>query len=66
MNIYNFFQNLTILCTFGGLILWSGLILGSGLVAVFGVDRFDHRFGSGNFGTTMMLKDNVHFSLYLM
>ena len=48
MNIYNFFQNLTILCTFGGPVLWSSLIPGSGPVPVFGVNRFNHRFGSDN------------------
>ena len=37
---------------------WIGLIPGSGPVPVFGVDRLDHRFGSGNFdlNTTSMTK----------
>jgi hypothetical protein len=54
MNMYLFFENLNILCIFSDrffdpVFFW--FFSGSGSVPVFGVDRFDDRFGSCNIGT---------------
>ena len=53
MNMYFFFEKLNILCIFRNRFFDPVLFRffsSSGPVPVFGVDRFDDRFGSGNIG----------------
>jgi hypothetical protein len=53
MNMYFFFEKLNILCIFRNRFFDPVLFRffsGSGPVPVFGVDRFDDRFGSCNIG----------------
>jgi hypothetical protein len=49
MNMYLFFKNLNILCIFRDR-FFDPVFFGSGSVPVFGVDRFNDRFGSCNIG----------------
>jgi hypothetical protein len=51
MNMYLFFKNLNILCIFSDRFfdpIFFQFFSGSVSVLVFGVDRFNDRFGSGN------------------
>jgi hypothetical protein len=47
MNMYLFFEKLNILCIFSDR-FFDPVFSGSGSVPIFGVNRFDDRFGSCN------------------
>jgi hypothetical protein len=61
MNMYLFFKNLNILCIFSDrFFFW--FFPGSGSVPVFGVNRFNDRFGSGNIDSKCQTSGFVHHS----